>query len=108
MTINYIELGKAIAANTPAPTNAGEWSIFGILIAVLIFIILAGAYYHVWKEKKNIASLEKMMLSLSDINQTLVGLNIYFAQQDETRSHQAEKQSEIAKNQALIMQKLNV
>jgi hypothetical protein len=102
MTIDYIELGKAIAANTPAPTNAGEWSIFGILIAVLVIMNVMSWAYFVWEKKQSIERETKLTDTMDKVKATMERLIAYFDQNDIKQDVQ-----KMSTDIALINQKLD-
>ena len=102
MTIEYIELAKQIAKNTPAPTNAAEWSIYGILIATFAIMLAASWAYFLWREKQTILRQEKATLVAEKMTATLDRLIIYFDQNNLKEDIQTVKT-----NIALIHQKLD-
>lgn len=101
MSIDYVKLANEIAKNTPEPTTAGEWSIFGLMIAILIITNIASWIYFLWEKKQTLALQNKTTETMVKVNSTMDKLMIYFEQ-----NHVKEDVNSIKTEIALINQKL--
>lgn len=87
MNIDYVKLAEAIASNTQTPTDQAGWTVFGLIIAILIITNIASWMYFIWRERRNIAREEKHVEVMEKVNETMSKLVVWFDQADINAVH---------------------
>jgi len=107
LQIDYLELGKYIAKNTPAPQNTAEMTVYGVMVGVLLVALAGMAYYHVWWLKKKEAQEDKIADGLAHVTNTITELNVHLAQRRESNNKVLDAINDIKTSIAIIQSNIN-
>lgn len=84
MQIDYAELAKYLAQNTPAPQNAAEMTVYGIALVLLCLGLVGSWMFFIWWMKKKETQEDKIAESLTSFNTSIVELNVHLKDRKET------------------------